>query len=777
MCNFSPRWAIVIIALGSLQRFAACEESPLAQYYGFKPVEVFKLGDQRAANLQIGDLNHDGLNDLVLVDNHHSRIEILLQRKESDTSKPKAIEKTDVNSFEDSSRFEHKKMPVDHQIAALTLGDFNGDGRTDIVYFGTPDHLVFRYQPEQGEWTEKKQQRIPDVSPRQWFLTAGDLDANGLDDLVILGKHETILLHQTSKGVFGVPKRLMNTSDKLGLAQVADLDGDGRQDLCYLAGDEENQVLGARLQQLNGQLGPEYIFDLERPSAVTLKDVDGKPGSEILTIDKQTRRLKLLKVETKQLSKTELPERLVQYGFGKQGSGKDRDIAIGDFNGDGLSDVIVSDPDASRILYFQQNRGQGLDMGTAFPSLTGTDRIRAADLDGDGKTDLVVHSSKEKTLGISRFEDGRMTFPHSIPTEAEAAVIELADLDGDGRPEVVFIVRTKKDRSSEYTLQAMKRVQKDEWQPVKFGDKNSASLELKGTPERIVFTDISGDGRREFLVFLESKPPQLFGLNETGIPTEIVTGGSLGIGSIGASAVSRSSLSGKKGLLIAQENFARQMILSPQKRWEVLDQFNIAESNSKLLAGTEIDLNGDGELEIALVDGGLHKLRLLRKLEGSYESWKEIEIGDYPLKSLKVADFNGDRKDDLLLFGADKFAILFASGSSPAIKEIAAFESQLEKIYPTDVVAGDLNGDGFVDLAMTDTRNQYVEIIQYREKTGLQHALYFRIYEQKSFRNDGETKETDPREALIADVTGDGLADLILLTHDRLLVYPQDNGE
>ena len=32
----------------------------------------------------------------------------------------------------------------------------------------------------------------------------------------------------------------------------------------------------------------------------------------------------------------------------------------------------------------------------------------------------------------------------------------------------------------------------------------------------------------------------------------------------------------------------------------------------------------------------------------------------------------------------------------------------------------------------------------------------------------------EPREALVADVTGDKKNDLIVLVHDRILVYPQE---
>jgi FG-GAP-like repeat len=752
------------------------DDSPLAQYYGFLPVEIFKLAD-RSGNLLSGDFNHDGLADLVLVDNGHSRIDLLIQRKEPPAESAKPVGRTDVNSVEDDWRFEHQKVPVDREIAALAVGDFNGDGRTDLAYFGMPDQLILLLQPEKGEWTKKLQQRVPDVVPAMWFMTGGDLDGNGLDDLVILGKHETVLFYQLERGTLAQPKKLMNTSDQLGLAQIADLDGDGRQDLCYLAGVGLTRALGTRLQLPDGQLGPEYIFDLERPRSVTLRNVDGKPGYEILTIDSRTGRLKVLNVERRPPAANELPERLIQFGFGKQGSGRDRDLAIGDFDGDGLNDVAVTDADASRMLMFRQRKDSGLDLGTPFPGLSGSGQIRAADLDGDGKAELVVHSSAEKTLGFSRWTDGRLAFPESLPIESETNGLELTDLDGDGKPEVVFIAKTKKDRSSEYSLQALKRAAGGEWQPFKFGDKTAVVLDLKGTPETLMQVNIAGDARPEFLVFQgTTKPPQLFELNEQGVPVEIVTTGNLGLSAVSPGAVSLAKLDDKQGLLVAQENFARHMLLGPNKRWQVDEQFNAGESNSKIVGATLIDLDGQPGPEIVLVDAGVKKLRVLRKTAANYTQWKEIDIGDFPFKSLRVADLNGDKRDDLLLFGSDQMAVLYAGASSPALRELASFESQLEKIYPTDTAAGDLNGDGKIDLVMTDTRSHFVELLQYRPETGLKHALYFRIFEEKSFRKDDEGGGADPREMLIVDVTGDGLQDLILLAHDRVLLYPQDDG-
>jgi hypothetical protein len=107
--------------------------------------------------------------------------------------------------------------------------------------------------------------------------------------------------------------------------------------------------------------------------------------------------------------------------------------------------------------------------------------------------------------------------------------------------------------------------------------------------------------------------------------------------------------------------------------------------------------------------------------------------------------------------------------------ELATYETKLKKTFFSDVVAGDLNGDGRPDLALIDTGSHYVEILYLDAKHRPHHAFHFKVFEEKSF--EGHEGGIEPRESAIADVTGDGRADLILLVHDRVLVYPQDDGK
>jgi hypothetical protein len=159
-----------------------------------------------------------------------------------------------------------------------------------------------------------------------------------------------------------------------------------------------------------------------------------------------------------------------------------------------------------------------------------------------------------------------------------------------------------------------------------------------------------------------------------------------------------------------------------------------------------------------------------------YQPWKSLDLGAFPYQSLRVADLNGDQQDDLLLFGGNRFIVVYTGQSDPTLEELASYESLREDSFLVDLAAGDLNGDKRVDLAILDNESHTMEIVTVLEGPKMQAAGNFKVFEEKSFGGGGGGAGLEPREILIADVTGDSRSDLLLLTHDRILLYPQDAG-
>jgi hypothetical protein len=205
----------------------------------------------------------------------------------------------------------------------------------------------------------------------------------------------------------------------------------------------------------------------------------------------------------------------------------------------------------------------------------------------------------------------------------------------------------------------------------------------------------------------------------------------------------------------------------------VVEQFNADDSTAKVAGSAVLDLDGKPGDELVMIDTGAAKLRVFQNVAGDFKPWKTIDLGRFPFKSASVGDLNGDGKSDLILNAGTKFGVLYAGQSDPELKETASYESPRKDVFLMDLVAGDVNHDGHPEVCVLDTNARLVEIVAYRAEQGLLPGINFKIFEEKSFQ--GPTRAgTQPREAVIADVTGDGRPDLILLCHDRVLIYPQD---
>ena len=324
-------------------------------------------------------------------------------------------------------------------------------------------------------------------------------------------------------------------------------------------------------------------------------------------------------------------------------------------------------------------------------------------------------------------------------------------------------------------FQRLVRSDTGEWQPAKDDQKIELTGAVGSRGVRLVRMDVNSDGRTDLL----SVPT---GTSKAGVQVLLQKeDGSLEVAQeksrldLGVSSAGRTFVSNDR-LLVARDSFARLLSFSGDG-WKVEDQFNAGESSASLEGVAVLDLDQQPGDEIALVDTGVQKLRILRQQEGVYRPWKEVDLGAMQFSSTLVADLNGDGRSDLLLVGAQHFSVLYSGRSDSELEELATFESKRTTSYPADVIVGDINGDGQVDLSVIDTSIDGLEILKFDPASGLQEATHFRVFEEKRLVSTDEDRGTEPREGVVADVTSDGRMDLILLCHDRLIVYPQDSGE
>jgi hypothetical protein len=75
-------------------------------------------------------------------------------------------------------------------------------------------------------------------------------------------------------------------------------------------------------------------------------------------------------------------------------------------------------------------------------------------------------------------------------------------------------------------------------------------------------------------------------------------------------------------------------------------------------------------------------------------------------------------------------------------------------------------------MVAVDAGEQMFEIFTFGHSGEMLHATGFQIFETQLFHG-GDTRENQPRQVIIADITGDGAHDVVMLCHDRVLVYPQ----
>ncbi|HEY2038098.1 MAG TPA: FG-GAP-like repeat-containing protein [Edaphobacter sp.] len=335
---------------------------------------------------------------------------------------------------------------------ASASADFNNDGLVDLITFSDPDLYLWK---NQGDGSIGDPQKM-DVGALSFTVSTffnpilpGDFNGDGKKDLIAYGltspgNAQPYLLQGKGDGTFATPTILSSTPADGAILNsntvAADLNADGRDDLVRT----DRNYLYARLSRADGTFAPQVTSSLTSqytsastpPFALADFDHDGKIDSAIAFQDIFFHRGKGDGTFAAGNPVT------VPYD-GPNPNHMVFDIKTGDFDGDDNPDLA--------ILFV--NRYAGTDLAIYYGDGTGKfstplhlqysnplsyNRITVSDLDGDGRSDLILTYDTSATqnfaISVVHALDNRSFGPitHSATSRNNPFLLLPTDFNRDG---------------------------------------------------------------------------------------------------------------------------------------------------------------------------------------------------------------------------------------------------------------------------------------------------------------------------------------------------------
>ncbi len=793
--------ATAAISLGlALTLVSAAPAHAAAPEVGLAGPLVQKL-DWNTRSLQAADLNADGLLDLLVANNDRATVDILYQlRSAADplsaaavtlSAAPKTARANRWEPVVEDARFRRERVTTGVTLYDLATGDLNGDGRPDLVYTGEPQALTVQLQQTDGSWQENRLTEAPAPSLAVGCLRLADLNADGRTDLVQLGLKELAVFYQTEAGELAAPLRLPLADENCYGLEIVDLDGDGRPDLVYLS-NTRRDALRVRLQNTQGQFGPEQPYAI-KDARCTLQilapaDAAKKQPARFVFAQQRTGQLEFFNFEmdTAGMGKKDAAKKAKAGGapvlrprvFTPRPAGKTAAAyALGDFNGDTRDDIAVSDADGAQVfVYFRQPDG-GFTVAERFPAFADIRSLAAGDWDGDGRAELVVGSTKEQAVGLARFNaEGRLDYPQPLPGSGRPLAVAAGDLAGTKTLTIVVLREEKGKRWLDFISR------NPAGEPVV-----TRTVELTGLktdPRGLRLVDANQDGLLDVAVFTPLDALRLFLQAKDGTFADAAATAGFRKGlvdNLEASALTLGDVSGdgRAELLVSAGGFARALRVDGAGVLTVVDQFNARDSTAEITAAWVLPAAKGAHAEVVLYDRkGEQFQRLRANARGVYEVVDTVPVGRIEVVGAELRAGAKGAPAELLVWGKDRFWWLPLGAGDFTARTVDTYTTDLPGVAYSDVVAGDLTGDGQPELVTLDPERNVVEVLARDEAAkAWVSRLHFRVFETNEHHQDRKGEALEPREAIVADVTGDGKKDLLLLVHDRVLIYPQSSSE